>query len=181
MNPIKKRKVLIQLASNLAIVLIGAILVLGFYYHQYFYDFGLPLLLLVGALLVFLIIRVTQWLGGERFDASGEGFILFTSDEVEAVLSGVKRQTIRLKRDDNRYRVGSFYDAKVGVTSERKFAIIRISGVVEKTLDELTDEDIRREGFSCRSEYKKRWKGRHGSWDGKTPVQVIRFRVEDNK
>lgn len=74
--------------------------------------------------------------------------MLFKKDWVDAVLSGRKRQTIRLKRP--RVRVGRTYAVQTSFRS-RGVGRIRVVGVRECRLADLSAADLRREGWSGRS------------------------------
>lgn len=181
MDRVRLRAYVASAVRNVAMLGIGALLVLGFFYHGEFYQLGLPYLLLVGAALVLLIIRMTQWLGAFEMRTPTDGFVIFGPEEVESVLSGARKQTVRLDRPGTGYAPESLLGAKVGVTSSRMFAILRVIGVERKRLGELSREEMRWDGSSDGETFRRKWWTRHGTWDPDTGVVIIRFRVVDPK
>ena len=179
MMPYESRRLMALVARNVAILTVGAILVLGFFYHGEFYQLGLPTLVAVGAILVFIIIRLTQWLSGFEMNIPTHGFMLFPPEDVEPILSGVKRQTIRLDRTGSPFASDALFSAKVGVMSPRNFAVLRIVGVRRKLLADVTRDEARREGVGDRQVFQRAWEDRHCGWEPDTQVAVIRFRVVD--
>ncbi|OFW99254.1 MAG: hypothetical protein A3E78_11750 [Alphaproteobacteria bacterium RIFCSPHIGHO2_12_FULL_63_12] len=76
--------------------------------------------------------------------------ILFKPQHVEKILRGEKTQTRRLGK--KRWNVGAVHQAKTKLFGE-PFARLRITGVRQEPLDEISEEDARREGYANSHEY----------------------------
>ena len=78
--------------------------------------------------------------------------MLFKPEWVEAVLRGKKRQTVRLKQP--RVKVGGSYAVQ---TSFRSPAVgrIRVTGVRQVRLQDLSATDVKAEGFRTRREFER--------------------------
>jgi hypothetical protein len=76
--------------------------------------------------------------------------ILFKPQHVPMILEGRKTQTRRLGK--KRWNVGSAHQAKTSLFGER-FAWLVITGVRKEKLCDISDEDVRREGYETRAGY----------------------------
>ncbi|HHW45053.1 MAG TPA: ASCH domain-containing protein [Desulfotomaculum sp.] len=70
--------------------------------------------------------------------------ILFKPEHVEPILSGCKTQTRRLGK--KRWKVGSVHQCRLNYRAE-PFACVRVTAVRRERLDNITEEDARREGY----------------------------------
>ena len=76
--------------------------------------------------------------------------ILFRPENVPKILDETKDQTRRLGK--KRWNVGSIHQAKTKLFGE-PFARLRIMAVRQEKLCDISDEDVKREGYSTRAEY----------------------------
>jgi len=88
--------------------------------------------------------------------------ILFRPENVPLVLSGRKTQT-RRRWKRPRVKVGSVHQAKTGFKKDEVFARIRITGLRQERLGDISPEDVYREGYDTWDEFAAVWRRIHGS------------------
>lgn len=88
--------------------------------------------------------------------------ILFRPENVLLVLSGRETQTRRRWRRP-RVKVGSVHQAKTGFKKDEVFARIRITGLRQERLGDISPEDVYREGYDTWDEFAAVWRRIHGS------------------
>jgi hypothetical protein len=71
------------------------------------------------------------------------------------ILVGTKTETRRLWKRQ-RAKVGSVHLAKLKMLSKEYFARLQINYVFQQRLGDITDEQVRKEGYSTRDEYFKK-------------------------
>lgn len=106
--------------------------------------------------------------------------ILFKLEHVSMILERRKTQTRRLGK--KRWNVGAVHQAKTKLFGE-PFARLRIVAVRQEPLDEISEDDARREGYANSGEYlgafrKINWAGAadaHRYWT--RPVWVVDFEL----
>lgn len=85
--------------------------------------------------------------------------LLFRPEHVQPILRGVKTQTRRLWRRP-RVRVGAVHKAKLsasGGLSPEYFALLRITGLRQERLRQISDADARKEGGYTRAAFLSKW------------------------
>ena len=102
--------------------------------------------------------------------------LLFKPEHVGLILSGRKTQTRRVWKK-SRARVGAVHKAKTALFSPDHFALIRITGLRRERLGDITQEDVRREGYDTLEEFKAVWVRINGSWDPELEVYVVSFEL----
>lgn len=103
--------------------------------------------------------------------------ILFKPEHVPMILSGRKTQT-RRRWKRPRVRVGSIHEAKTGFKKDDVFARIRITGLRQERLGDISDEDVYREGYDSREALADVWRRIHGlDPDPNEWVWVVDFEV----
>lgn len=129
-------------------ILVGLsmVLVFGFWEHRSFYQFGLPLLLLGGGLVTFLVIL------GFRLALSGElpsgrpiEDVVLSSAEADGILRGTVEILIR-PADLFRNPVGGRI-VRGRLETGREFRRFRVLDATRKRLDDVTDAEARRAGY----------------------------------
>lgn len=101
---------------------------------------------------------------------------LFKHDHVQMIQRKKKTQTRRTGK--KRWSVGKIYQAKTSFTKgENPFAYLRVTGLREEFLGQISDEDARREGYPHVPAYRRVFKKIYGHWDPHQPVWVIDFEV----
>jgi len=114
--------------------------------------------------------------GGEVKILKPRGIIVFRPDEVSSILHQVKRMTVRPKRGFA-VRAGALYEAKTDKSSKKYFGVVRIEKVIIKKMKNLSQTDIKDDGYLSHELMKERWEHTYGRWDPERYVRVISFRV----
>lgn len=162
--------------KNSLLFVISLLLVLGFYYHPYFYQLGLFWLLVVGGTVTFIIIKLGAWINSTGVIQMYDGVMLFEPHQSELIKNGLMKQTIRLPRA-SRIRKGHIIRAKLSLESDIYFAELLITDVRKKAIDQLTEEDVYLSGYKNLAEFKKQWEEKHGKINEDDKVRIIKFRL----
>lgn len=96
----------------------------------------------------------------------------FSKEYKGKIKRGVKRQTIRLSTS---LKEGD--EVKI-VAGGEILGTARITKVEEKTLEELTDEDAKKDGFENLSQLVKALRRHYGKLSGKSKVCIISFEMQ---
>lgn len=104
--------------------------------------------------------------------------ILFRQEHVQPILDGRKTQTRRVWKRP-RVRVGSIHQARTNMPwrGGEPFARIRITGLRQERLGEISFADARREGYETIFAFKQTWIAIHGVWYAEQLVWVVDFEV----
>ena len=155
------------------------LLVIGFYFHGIFYEFGLPLLLLIGGVTTYSVLKLIMWSANHAPDQSKiDGVLIFKGKEKDLIIHGLKKQTM-LPARRTRMKVGEIYRAKINIMSKKYFANLKITDILEKDLDNLSHEDLQREGLNSHDEFINSWVEQYGALQAGQKVRLIRFNVMD--
>ena len=100
--------------------------------------------------------------------------LIFRPDEKLMILRHKKKQA-RFP-GGKRWAIGKIYQAGTGIGS-KPFAYLRITGLRQEFLGQISDKDARREGFPHIPGYRKAWKQNHGRWDPHQLVWVVDFEM----
>jgi uncharacterized protein YqfB (UPF0267 family) len=169
-----KREAVRGIVSNILLLAISMVMVLGFFYHGEFYQIGLERLVVIGSIVVFVVLKVISWANSE-FRTRGKGRVgnlIFRADVIPAVLYGEVTSTIRpLKK--SRLRVGNLVNVRAKV-SGRTAGTVEVTDIRRRRLEDLSDKDTSDEGVGAR-EFREGWLKRYGG-AGDQIVRVIRFR-----
>ncbi len=170
------KKALFYIFVNVGLIIIGLIIVYMFLEHSLLYQLGLPALIVVGALLVFVTLRLIMFFTTyEPGKDKAKTVILFSKEEKDQVLTGNKIQKI-LHSIEGQFKGGELVDAKTCITETEPFCQLRIKRASVKKLDELSRTDALKEGKSSLKELRKALKGENRA-DSKFSVVV--FRLEE--
>jgi len=101
--------------------------------------------------------------------------LLFKPQHVKLILEGKKTQTRRISRP--RVKIGGIYKAKTKLFSREHFALIKITGLRAEKLGDISDEDVKKEGYNSLEEFMEVWKSIYGSWEPERIVWVLEFEV----
>jgi hypothetical protein len=96
----------------------------------------------------------------------------FAKEYKKKIKEGLKRQTIRLSTS---LREGEKVEVVAG---GEVLGIAKITRVERKTIDELTDEDAKRDGFENVAQLLKALRRHYGRISSKKEVCVIGFEIE---
>ena len=106
--------------------------------------------------------------------------MMFQPEHVAPILSGRKTETRRLWKSQ-RVKVGSIQKAKLKMFSKDSFAHIRILGVWQERLGDISEESVWAEGYDTLEEYKgvleRVNKRRHLVWDDDLAVWAVKFEL----
>ncbi|MFQ5880149.1 MAG: ASCH domain-containing protein [Dehalococcoidia bacterium] len=102
--------------------------------------------------------------------------LLFRPEHVEPILQGVKTETRRLWQRP-RVRVGAVHRAKLRMLSPDHFALLRITGLRQERLRQISDEDAGWEGGYTRETFLDKWFEIHPRSPDDPPVWVVEFAV----
>ena len=99
----------------------------------------------------------------------------FAKEYKKKIKEGLKRQTIRLStslKEGDRVKV---------VAGGEVLGVARITKVERKTIDELTDEDAKRDGFENVAQLVKALRRHYGKISNRKEVCVIGFEMEESQ
>ena len=115
--------------------------------------------------------------------------MLFKPDLVEKILVGEKTQTRRPRHGDNptgerggwidepcRYKVGKTYAVQPG-RGKKAVGRIRVLRVTPEAMCDMTEDDVRAEGFESRQAFVNRWLEMYGEGNWLDPVWKIECEV----
>jgi hypothetical protein len=164
--------------SAIGLFVLGIALVYVFFYHVIFYSLGVPLLVLVGGILVFVTFKlILFFIRYKDVPEEGDAMLLFSKEEREKILTGKKTQKIYLDNVAHIKRT-SLVEAKTNIANKEPFALLKIVRIDETTLKELTNEDALREGYENRKQLLKYLRKLDKDLGEERSVTMVRFRVK---
>lgn len=167
---------IVLILANIGLFIIGLIIVYMFLEHSLLYQLGLPLLAVIGAIMVFLTIRLIMFFTSLKIDPEkSQDIMMFDEDEKELILTGNKTQKIFADPITN-LKKGKLVDAKTKVTDKKPFAQLRIRRTYSKPFEDLTKEEILKEGFDTKYAFGKAFSSEKKVND---EISVVVFRLED--
>ena len=144
------------------IIATAVISVMGFWYHETFYQYGLPVLILTGVIISIMIFFIIYtFTNGAPIGNTMK--LIMEKEDVKRFLNK-DFFTISMLSKSQAYK----YRQKVIIVNRENITIITgiITSVKRKFLFELNDEDAENEGFSNSSELKKYLKHEFGYFNG---------------
>lgn len=102
--------------------------------------------------------------------------MLFKPEHKEMILSGKKTATRRVWKRPM-VKVGGIYKAKLKMLSRDYFAKIKVTKLYKQCLFQMSLEDVKKEGYDTRIEFREIWTKINKSFDPITEVCVIEFEV----
>ena len=176
---ISKNKLIALIVENLALLGIGVVLVIGFWYHEYFYSVYAPILFIAGGAVIVIMIWTIVFIRKDReFFDRAKGVIIFEPKEKDKVEKGEKTAVIYKDHLDN-YHKNEIYQAKINITSKKGFAKLVLKRILHIELTDLSKLEIIKLGFEDMKEFKGYWKGRHGRYNKKEEATYIEFKVKE--
>jgi hypothetical protein len=159
--------------SNILLIGISMIMVIGFFYHGTFYQIGLIPLVIIGGIAVFIVLKIISWANSSlSVKRKGRvGTLLFRADQIPSILYGEISTTVRpLKK--GRLKVDMLCTVKATL-SGKPAGMVLIKDVRRRRLNELSDKEIKDEGVSS-SLFKQEFMKRYGGTEDQI-VRVIHF------
>jgi len=95
----------------------------------------------------------------------------FTDDNLDLILQGKKTQTRRMWTKPQ-CQVGKIYFAQ---SKRRRGIPIKITDMYRQRLGDISQEEIRKEGFNTLEEFQQVWNNIYGEWNDDITVWVIEF------
>lgn len=103
--------------------------------------------------------------------------LLFKPEHVALILAGIKTETRRVWKKQ-RIKVGSIQLAKTKMVSKDHFAKLHILEVKTQKLGQISDLEVRREGYNTLAEYQLAWERINRiPWDPMQDVYVVSFEL----
>lgn len=100
--------------------------------------------------------------------------MLFNPEHVKPILSGEKIQTRRVWKRCHA-KVGGTYRAKLKMLSRDYFARLKVTGIRQERLGDISEADAKAEGGYTVESYRQEWIEINGTWDPDQVVYVISF------
>jgi len=100
--------------------------------------------------------------------------LLFSRRFIPMILAGAKTQTRRPTRPS--VKEGGTYRLRAG--NKPTDRSITVTGVYTQMLGDMSQEDVRAEGFSTLGEFIETWANIYGAWRPEQTVYVVEFRLE---
>ena len=99
---------------------------------------------------------------------------IFRREDIEKIRTGRKTMTRRIHKRE--WRVGRTYMVRDSPYSRSRLRI-RILRKFRQKLGEISEEDIRKEGYSSLEEFKEVWTRIYGEWNPEQVVTAYEFEV----
>jgi len=101
--------------------------------------------------------------------------ISFKPEHVQPILEGRKTQTRRLGK--KRWNVGAIHQCKTRLFDGEPFARVRIKSVRMERLGDISSEDVTREGYETRADFRAAWETIYGSPSDDLEAWVVDFKL----
>ena len=175
----KARKIFAYVVSLIGLLLIGVALVYGFLYHMLFYQLGLPLLVVVGGLLVFITFKMIGFfIKFKDVEEEGSGILIFSKDEKTRILSGEKTKHL-LASDAGYLKKGDVCEAKTEVIQKKPFAMLLITKVTRKPFSRLAKAEVLMSGFKSEEALLDTMKKNDRGFKVSDEITLIGFKVKE--
>lgn len=172
-----RNKIIALGLETVGLIVVSIALVLGFYYHSYFYEIYTPLLFIGGAVIIVLMIWTIVWLRKERkFGHKTKGVMIFEPEEKEKIMSGMMTEVVYIDHVNN-YSMGVNYDAKMNITAKSGFATLKVVDIDHLMLKDLKELNYMRLGFGSKKKFTRWWKRKYGSYESRTDVTLLTIKI----
>jgi len=147
-----------ELIRSAILLAIAVVLVVGFWVHRQFYQFGFFPLLVAGGFATFFVMAALRYALRGEFHGRARGELAFTLEEGERFVR--RRATlVILPPDADIPPVGSVATAKYETGPE--FGRYRLVDAYRKLLEDIDDEEAQRAGFRTPDNLRRAW-SEHG-------------------
>lgn len=156
---------------------LSAVLVGGFWFHAEFYKFGLPVLVIAGALIIVMMILAFRLAVSGRFQAllRPRKSFEFELEEIDKVRHGVKKVILRKPKDKRDVQPGNIVSAKLKGKDDVEICRLRIVGIDRKYLADFKEEDLEAMGISSKGELSEKWRKLGGRLDERVYGELVFF------
>ena len=175
----RKSAIWYDMAFKIAILFtISAILVLGFWFHSDFYQYGLITLVGAGGLVTLIIIFITSRTLSLKpvIKPRVKGGLEFTGKAREAIVKGAKRAHILSDEYRPLPRIGSRYAAS---SDGEKLSTLYITDVRRTYISDLSEDELVAAGFANPQELKE-YLGKKTRYPPYATVYLVKFDVESS-
>lgn len=171
------RRLGLFLLRALILFALSAVLVGGFWFHAEFYKFGLPILMISGAVTVIMMILAFRFvISGKNLSFSRPKESLeFELDELERVRHGLKKSTLRKPQEEREFRPGSVVSARLRGADDTEILRLRIVGIDRKYLADFDKGDLQALGIGSERELSEMWWKLGGRLDERAYGELIVF------
>jgi len=159
--------------SNILLISISMIMVIGFFYHGTFYQIGLVPLVIIGGIAVFVVLKVISWANSSlSVKRKGRvGTLLFKAERLPSILYGEVTTTVRpLKK--GRLKVDMLCSVKATLAG-RPAGTVLIKDIRRKRLNEISDREIQDDGKTA-ARFREEFIRKYGGPEDQI-VRVIHF------
>lgn len=131
------------------------LLVAGFWFHSLFYQVGFFPLLLGGGFVVFLVILAMRAaLGAEVIRIrKPKHSLVFSESEATQIIHGIKTMTASRVEEISPLSAGAYCLGRVGDEQGKPFAVVKILDSSRRLVEDVTEEEIARLGFSSKQDF----------------------------
>lgn len=102
--------------------------------------------------------------------------LLFKRQFITKIRKGTKTQTRRLKQP--RLKIGKKYSLRENYKTTLPDKIL-ITDIYQQYLGDITPEDVKKEGFTTKKEFKEIWTDIYGEYAPEMYIWVVEFRYID--
>ncbi len=102
--------------------------------------------------------------------------MLFQRTMVEPILKGLKTETRRIWKRCM-VKEHNIYKARTDYSKNGVFALLQITYIKRELLNNINENDLKKEGYNSMHAFKREWVKLYGTWDPNTLIYVIGFKV----
>ncbi len=171
------RRLGLFLLRTLILFALSAVLVGGFWFHAEFYKFGLPILMIAGAVTVIMMVLAFRFAISGKYQSflKPKESLEFELDELDRVRHGLKKSTLRKPQEKWEFRPGSVVSARLRGTDDTGILRLRIVGIDRKYLADFDKGDLQTLGIGSKGELSEMWRKLGGRLDERVYGELIIF------
>jgi hypothetical protein len=176
----RREAVVVFILRNIVLVSISLVLILGFWYHGMFYQFGLTYLLLLGGAIVFGVIQAVRFAQNPTaFIYRGAGDFYFDRSDVAGIQNGTTTATVLFGVPEG-LTSGMVLNARMD-KKKPHFAKLVIRDIYRRRLGDLTDDEAQDAGFvdiqDSQQQLLDRWTRERGRPDPRVQFDDLRDEI----
>lgn len=105
--------------------------------------------------------------------------IWFKQKFYNLILEGKKTQTIRLWKRKPNFKIGQEFECFFGFNHKKLYAFIK--EITVKNFDQITEEEVKQDGYVSKEELLTNLKNYYPDFDKKTNLYFIKFELKNGK